>query len=98
MKEKFPRVTQIQVDLWLNDPVTKAYLTCFSEVSRGISEQLSDCKFIDSANNDSSMNKMHSLFGQRSGINYVSDSLGLLQSCEMITPTKPKEEEDGKAL
>ena len=98
MKEKFPRVTQAQLDLWLIDPVTKAYLTCLSETSRGLGEQLSACQFIDSTNNDTSMNKMHSLFGQRAGIEYVSNAVPLLKACEMIEHPKLKEVSSGEAL
>ncbi len=52
MQDKFKRVTKAQLELWLADPVTKAYLICLSELARKSKEAILDGSLVDSSNND----------------------------------------------
>lgn len=92
MEDKFKRVTQAQLDLWLIDPVTKAYLVCLSELARKTKETLMDGSLIDSCNNDRSMNSTHSALGMVMGYENAMKLEGVLNVCEMVEKAKDQKE------
>lgn len=91
MKDKYPRVTQIQVDLWLVDPVTKAYLACLQSSHKGFHDKIGSGVFIDSLNNDLSMNKTHKALGSKETLEFMSDFEAVLVAGEMIEVPKNEE-------
>ncbi len=91
MEDKYPRVTQIQVDLWLVDPVTKAYLTCLQTSSKKLQDDIGSGKYLDSSNNDLSMNKIHKATGWREALDSMSQFDNILRAGQMIEV--PKDEE-----
>ena len=46
----YKQVTPEQLEIWLNDPVTKSYLDCLSYCHEAIRKQLADGSKIDPAN------------------------------------------------
>ena len=74
MKEKkHNRVSQLQLDQWLENPVTLVYLECLKFEVEQVSQFLSDGSCIDSTNNDRSMNLTHSAMGSRLGLESASE-------------------------
>ena len=88
MTDKYPRVTQIQVELWLVDPVTQAVLLGFSELTKKIDEKMNVGGFIDPANNDLSMNEYHQALGVKQGLRSAGDFVDVLKMCEFIGEPK----------
>ncbi len=67
MEDKFKRITQAQFDLWIDNPVTKAYLQCLEWSAEKISEALGKGALVASDNNDTTCNAIHSALGQQGG-------------------------------
>ena len=63
------RVSQLQLDQWLLNPVTLVYLECLEFEKMGVDSLLSSNSLIDSSNNDLSMNTIHSAMGSKLGLN-----------------------------
>ena len=82
--DKFKRVSQVQLDIWLADPTTKAYLTCLKEKQRVIGERLEEGSMIDTTNNDRSMNLIHSALGTKDGLRQACEIEYMFKSCEMV--------------
>lgn len=77
-------MSQLQLDQWLENPVTLVYLECLDFEVGWLKEALSDRSLIDSANNDLSMNKMHSVIGSISGIKSASELESLIVKHDCI--------------
>lgn len=52
MEDKYKRLTTVQVELWLNDPATKAYLVCIGLEMERVEGELENGSWIDPTNND----------------------------------------------
>jgi hypothetical protein len=76
------------VELWLADPVTQAYKTCLETGAAKIGRQLGEGDFIDTSNNDLSMNKIHSAIGQKLMLEAMSDFFDILSQADMIEVSK----------
>ena len=87
-KLKYPQVTQIQVDLWLVDPVTQAYKTCLETGAEAIGCKIGESGFLDLSNNDLSMNRTHSALGQKLMLESMSKFNDILIGAEMIEVPK----------
>ena len=87
-KDKYPRVTQAQVELWLADPVTQAYKTCLRTNSETVKAKLGAGEYIDSFNNDLSMNKIHSASGWSEALDAMGNFESILSKAEMIEVPK----------
>ncbi len=88
MEDKHKRVTQAQLDLWLIDPVTQAYLTCLKDLSKNIGARLSSGELLDDANNDYSMNLTSKALGAKSMAETMSSFESVLLAGEMIEVEK----------
>ena len=84
MTDKFKRITQSQLDLWLIDPVTKAYQICLSEMTRNAKDSLIDGSLVDSSNNDRSMNAIHSSMGMVTGYENARLFTDVFKLCAMV--------------
>lgn len=84
MEDKYKRVTQVQVDLWLADPVTQAFKTCLQTSCEGVKAKLGAGEYIDSSNNDLSMNSIHSARGWAESLEAMSNFESILNKAEMI--------------
>ena len=88
MEDKYPRVTQVQVDLWLVDPVTKAYLTCLQTSRTSIQSKISSGEYLDLSNNDRSMNRTCNALGHCQALDSMSKFDDILTSADMIEVPK----------
>ena len=79
------------MELWLENPVTKAYKTCLETGAARISLHLGEGGFIDPSNNDLSMNKIHSAIGQKLTLEGMSKFFDILSRADMIEV--PKDED-----
>ncbi len=94
MEDKHKRVTKAQVELWLSNPVTQVYLKCLKWAVEDIDDTLKSGAFIDSSNNDSSMNNIHSALGTKDGLIKAQAFEEMLNAREMIEkPKEPNEDE-----
>jgi len=84
MADKFPRVTKAQVEIWLSDPVTQALQRGLQEVANKVKDKLSNCTYVDPANNDLSMNEMHKALGARDGLLSAAKFEEVLNICSFI--------------
>jgi len=92
VEDRFKRVTKAQLELWLADPVTKAYHVCLSELARKTRSAVSDGSLIDSSNNDRSMNSVHSALGMATGYENASKFVGVFSMCELVEKEKDQKE------
>ncbi len=67
MEDKFKRISKAQLDIWVDNPVTKTYLQCLDWSAEQCREVLGSGHLIDSTNNDKSMNAVHSALGEARG-------------------------------
>ena len=84
MKDKYPRVTQTQVELWLADPVTQAYKTCLDTAITKADADLASGDNIDIDNNDASMNRIHLKIGGKEALRIMSGFENILTISDMI--------------
>ena len=91
MTDKHKRFSQAQMEIWLDNPVTKIYLQCLEWSGEQAEEIAGNGSVIDIGNNDRSMNSIHSLFGQKIGLTTASKPIALFNAHQMIEI--PKEEE-----
>ena len=90
--DKYKRITQAQFDLWIDNPVTKAYLKCLKWSGEQAAEIVGNGSIVDISNNDKSMNSIHSLLGQKIGLTTAGDPIEIFNTHQMLE--LPKEEED----
>lgn len=90
--DKYPRLTQDQVDIWLDSSVTKAVLDAYQWKQEQLREAFGNGAFVDSANSDITFGQIHSALGEMEGLEKASDPVALLHQYEMI------EEKDGEAI
>lgn len=84
MEDKHKRVTQAQYDLWYDNPVTKTYLQCLKWSSEQQQEVVGNGGFIDTSNNDKSMNQIQYALGHASGLQSSCEPLNHLSVHQMI--------------
>lgn len=84
MEDKFPRVTQTQIDIWMNDPVTHAVLSAYSEISNRIDAGINSGSFIVLDNNDQSMNQLSLARGHKQGLENAKQIKNVLELCQFI--------------
>ena len=93
MEDKYPRVSQVQVDLWLMDPVTQAYKVCLETGAETTGRRISKGEFIDISNNDLSMNQIHEAIGQKLALEVMSKFNDVLIRANMIEVPKDEKQE-----
>ena len=93
--DEYPRVTQAQLEIWLDSPVTKTYLQCLKWSAEQITEAMGSGVFIDFHNADTTFGAMRDAIGHRNGFMKSSDPTEQLNKHEMLEI--PKEGDDGEA-
>lgn len=91
MEDKYPRISQAQFDIWIDNPVTKTYLQCLEWSGEQVEEVLGKGGYIDPSNNDLSMNRVYNALGQKTGLTNASKPWDIMITHEMIVI--PEEEE-----
>ena len=84
MEDKHKRVTQPQFDLWIENPVTKAYLQCLNWSSEQQQEIVGSGGLVDTTNNDKSMNQIQYALGTSNGLQSAVNPLDHLHTHQMI--------------
>ena len=93
MQDKHKRLSQPQFDIWIDNPVTRAYLQCLKWSAEQAAEIAGNGSLIDSSNNDRSMNNIHGVMGQKTGLNTASDPESLFRTHEMLEIPEEGDEE-----
>jgi len=88
----YPQVTQDQIDLWLSNPVTKAYLDCIKWYCEEVTSTLGDGSCVDSSNADLTLSHIHLAMGQQQGLESAGDYIDLLSRFKMIEEREETEE------
>lgn len=83
-EDRYKRISKAQLEIWLSDPVTKAYLLCLKEKQRVIGNRLEEGSMIDTTNNDRSMNLIHSALGTKDGLRQACEFEDVFNQCEMV--------------
>lgn len=78
------------MDLWEHNPVTCNFLISLKLEIESLQDALNQNQFIDSSNNDLSMNLTHSAMGSIKGLETAINFRGLLNKCGMV-----EKKEDG---
>ena len=89
-KLDYPQVTPEQIELWLNNSVTKVYFQCLGWKRKDIRNQAGEGQFIDSSNADLTHAMAHVSMGQRDGVQMAMDHESLFSEFNMIL--LPKED------
>ncbi len=90
-QDQYKRIGQDQFDIWMDNPVTVAYLKCLEWSSSQISEVMGKGGYVDSTNNDITSNKIHSAIGKQSGLNVALNPRDVMVSHEMLAQPKGTE-------
>ncbi len=88
-----PQVTEAQVEMWLANPVTKAFIACLNWKRKDTRDQAGDGSIVDSSNADLTHGLLHRALGQQDGFRDAADPEDLLEHYEMIFHPPPPEEE-----
>jgi hypothetical protein len=83
-EDKHKRVTKAQFDIWIDSPVTKVYLQCLKWSAEQAEEIAGNGSLIDSSNNDLSMNHIHGVMGQKTGLITASNPELLLNTHKLL--------------
>ena len=78
----------MQVDLWLVDPVTQAYLTCLNTTEGLIDKKMTSGQCFDFTNNDYSMNQVSEAMGAKQMLSSMANFQDVLKVAEMIEVPK----------
>lgn len=89
--DKHKRISQDQLDIWLDSPVTKAYFQCIEWSIEQIRESIGLGGWRDPDNNDHTANHLSQALGKADGMEDAINVLSHLQKHQMIEI--PKEEE-----
>ena len=66
--DRYPRISQAQLEIWLDSPVTKVYLQSLQWSADQIREVLGKGGFINSSNSDLTFSGIHSALGEIKGL------------------------------
>jgi len=78
----YKQVTPEQLEIWLNDPVTKAYRECLEFLRTKVVMEGGSGKFIDPANNDLTCHNMAVSLGKQEAYAEALDPAQLLGDWE----------------
>jgi len=92
---QFPQVTEDQIEIWLANPVTKAYLRCLEWKRADKAEAAGTGKIVDSSNADLTHAMIHGSLGEQAAFKEAGEPEELLDHYVMIfRPPPPDEEEE----
>jgi len=89
--DQYKRITQAQFEIWLDNPVTIAYMQCLEWSAAQIEETMSKGGFIDSSNADLTMSQLHSAMGEARGLIDATFPEILFEKHEMLELREDKE-------
>ena len=92
MEDKYHRLTASQVELWLNDPVTKYHLLNLENQIKDIEDKVNSGSLRDPHNNDTTCNALSYWEGRKASYITAMDPESLLNHYEMIEVKKDVEE------
>lgn len=90
---EFPQVTEDQIQIWLHNPVTKAYLRCLEWKADDQRDLAGTGKLVDSSSADTTHALLHRALGQRDAYAEAQKPEKLLDFYAMIFRPPPPEEE-----
>jgi hypothetical protein len=73
MQDKYPRLTDNQVELWLNDPCTQALLSCLDWYQGDIKDEINKGTHVDPTNNDLTCNNYFRMTGRKEAFGLSCD-------------------------
>jgi len=94
MEDQYPRLTEMQVEQWLNDPVTQYLLECFDWQIKDLEAEVNSGACRSSDNNLTCM-YLDLREGQKNGMRVAGDPLALFKRYELME--LPKEEVEDEA-
>ena len=92
--QPYPQVTDDQVELWLANPCTKAFLMACEFKRLDIRDAAGTGKLTDSSNADLTHALLHRALGQQDGLDFAEHPESLLDQYGLILHPAPKEESD----
>ena len=81
---QYPQVTPTQVELWLQDPVTKALFSCLEQYQEDVRFEMGSGSCLDSSSADLTLSRMSQRMGQIEGLHSASSFEDLFNKFEMI--------------
>lgn len=79
-----PQVTKAQVELWLDNPVTKTLVKCLQWQANDIRDEIGNGSFLDQANADLTLSRLSKLLGMADGFDAASKVEFMLNHYAMI--------------
>jgi len=76
------------MELWLEHPATKLFKLALEHEAGVLRAAIGDGQFIDSNNNDRSMNEIHSALGASTGLISASDFSGIMNKNGLVEVEK----------
>ena len=93
MEDKYERLTASQVELWLNDPVTKYHLLNLENQIKDIEDKINSDSLRNPLNNDATCNALSYWEGRKASYATALDPEALLNHYAMIEEPKEETEE-----
>ena len=90
MEDKYPRVSQAQLEIWLHDPVTKAVKLAFTEFEADLREKVGSGSFRNPQSNDLTCNNISHALGMADAMGNCANFAEMLKHLELLE----KEQED----
>lgn len=84
MEDRFPRVSQPQIDLWLADPVTQAVMTAITEYEADVREKVGKGQYRIPSNNDLTCNNESHALGMADAYKNMRNAPKMLQFLELV--------------
>ncbi len=88
---QYKQVTQPQLELWLDNPVTLALLKCFDWYKKDIQDEINSGSCVDSSNADLTSSNIHLRLGQIQALTTAGELTDVLDRYKMIEPKEEKE-------
>jgi regulatory protein YycI of two-component signal transduction system YycFG len=84
MDDKYPRVTQNQLEIWLSNSVTISYLNCLKFYQESVKDSTNKGEGFDMENNDKTCNMLYFREGLKEGYRIAGEPENLLNHYEML--------------
>ncbi len=92
MEDKYKRLTRSQVELWLDNPVTKYHLLNLADQIKDIEDKINSGSLRDPSNNDKTCNALSYWEGRKISYETAKDPESLLEHYAMIEVEVKKDE------
>jgi len=81
---QYRELTQSQLEIWLNDPVTKTYLQCLWWSQDQVKEVMGSGLLVDRSSMENTYGQIREAEGQKTGLSQAMDIVGQLRRHKMI--------------